>query len=149
MSRENGIHIDFLFLFPATPDFLLLSIVKEVHLFSSFSETLFFFGLQICCSFASGKVFLPAVDIRSQLLSFNGMKFGTLLLMCCILLYLSVGIFGSVGCSEEIIHLWQQICHRDLKLENTLLDGSTAPRVKICDFGYSKVIHKPQSMDPH
>ncbi|XP_052878119.1 serine/threonine-protein kinase SAPK2-like isoform X1 [Gossypium arboreum] len=32
----------------------------------------------------------------------------------------------------------QQICHRDLKLENTLLDGSTAPRLKICDFGYSK-----------
>ncbi|KAK5840272.1 hypothetical protein PVK06_009163 [Gossypium arboreum] len=31
-----------------------------------------------------------------------------------------------------------QICHRDLKLENTLLNGSTAPRVKICDFGYSK-----------
>ncbi|KAK1367065.1 Serine/threonine-protein kinase SAPK2 [Heracleum sosnowskyi] len=30
------------------------------------------------------------------------------------------------------------ICHRDLKLENTLLDGSFAPRVKICDFGYSK-----------
>lgn len=33
----------------------------------------------------------------------------------------------------------QQICHRDLKLENTLLDGSPAPRLKICDFGYSKV----------
>eukprot|EP00899_Mesostigma_viride_P013410 jgi/Mesvir1/2206/Mv09851-RA.1 len=32
----------------------------------------------------------------------------------------------------------QQICHRDLKLENTLLDGSPAPRLKICDFGYSK-----------
>lgn len=31
-----------------------------------------------------------------------------------------------------------EICHRDLKLENTLLDGSVAPRVKICDFGYSK-----------
>ncbi|XP_042476426.1 serine/threonine-protein kinase SRK2A-like isoform X2 [Macadamia integrifolia] len=31
-----------------------------------------------------------------------------------------------------------QICHRDLKLENTLLDGSPAPRLKICDFGYSK-----------
>ncbi|CAL0306698.1 unnamed protein product [Lupinus luteus] len=31
-----------------------------------------------------------------------------------------------------------QICHRDLKLENTLLDGSLAPRLKICDFGYSK-----------
>ncbi|PSS36681.1 Serine/threonine-protein kinase [Actinidia chinensis var. chinensis] len=31
-----------------------------------------------------------------------------------------------------------QICHRDLKLENTLLDGSSEPRLKICDFGYSK-----------
>ncbi|CAL9080306.1 unnamed protein product [Musa textilis] len=36
-----------------------------------------------------------------------------------------------------------QACHRDLKLENTLLDGSTAPRLKICNFGYSKssVLH--------
>ncbi|XP_060213580.1 serine/threonine-protein kinase SAPK3-like isoform X2 [Lycium barbarum] len=32
-----------------------------------------------------------------------------------------------------------EICHRDLKLENTLLDGSPTPRLKICDFGYSKV----------
>ncbi|XP_020093669.1 serine/threonine-protein kinase SAPK3-like [Ananas comosus] len=31
-----------------------------------------------------------------------------------------------------------EICHRDLKLENTLLDGSPTPCVKICDFGYSK-----------
>ncbi|XP_078435932.1 serine/threonine-protein kinase SAPK10-like isoform X2 [Wolffia australiana] len=31
-----------------------------------------------------------------------------------------------------------EVCHRDLKLENTLLDGSFAPRLKICDFGYSK-----------
>ncbi|GIL87710.1 hypothetical protein Vretimale_14649 [Volvox reticuliferus] len=30
------------------------------------------------------------------------------------------------------------VCHRDLKLENTLLDGNAAPRLKICDFGYSK-----------
>ncbi|KAK2384474.1 serine/threonine-protein kinase SRK2A [Trifolium repens] len=28
-----------------------------------------------------------------------------------------------------------EICHRDLKLENTLLDGK---RIKICDFGFSK-----------
>nr|GEU65500.1 serine/threonine-protein kinase SAPK3-like [Tanacetum cinerariifolium] len=28
--------------------------------------------------------------------------------------------------------------NRDLKLENTLLDGSPTPRLKICDFGYSK-----------
>ncbi|GER42221.1 protein kinase superfamily protein [Striga asiatica] len=42
----------------------------------------------------------------------------------------------------------KQICHRDLKLENTLLDGSPAPRLKICDFGYSKssVLHsQPKS----
>lgn len=31
-----------------------------------------------------------------------------------------------------------QIVHRDLKLENTLLDGSPVPKLKICDFGYSK-----------
>eukprot|EP00252_Welwitschia_mirabilis_P024842 TRINITY_DN752_c0_g1_i3.p1 TRINITY_DN752_c0_g1~~TRINITY_DN752_c0_g1_i3.p1 ORF type:complete len:256 (-),score=38.94 TRINITY_DN752_c0_g1_i3:554-1321(-) len=40
------------------------------------------------------------------------------------------------------------ICHRDLKLENTLLDGGRVPRLKICDFGYSKssVLHsKPKS----
>ncbi|XP_061336579.1 serine/threonine-protein kinase SAPK2-like isoform X1 [Gastrolobium bilobum] len=40
------------------------------------------------------------------------------------------------------------ICHRDLKLENTLLDGSLAPQLKICDFGYSKssVLHsQPKS----
>ncbi|KAJ8544022.1 hypothetical protein K7X08_025640 [Anisodus acutangulus] len=42
-----------------------------------------------------------------------------------------------------------QICHRDLKLENTLLDGSSTPRLKICDFGYSKssVLHsQPKSI---
>ncbi|KAF7063744.1 hypothetical protein CFC21_070238 [Triticum aestivum] len=41
-----------------------------------------------------------------------------------------------------------QVCHRDLKLENTLLDGSTTPRLKICDFDYSKssVLHsQPKS----
>ncbi|MBA0833595.1 hypothetical protein Goarm_006027, partial [Gossypium armourianum] len=38
----------------------------------------------------------------------------------------------------NIIRFKEQICHRDLKLENTLLDGSPAPRLKICDFGYSK-----------
>ncbi|KAK9111713.1 hypothetical protein Scep_019232 [Stephania cephalantha] len=43
---------------------------------------------------------------------------------------------------------YMQICHRDLKLENTLLDGSPAPRLKICDFGYSKssILHsRPKS----
>lgn len=39
-----------------------------------------------------------------------------------------------------LLVLLQGVCHRDLKLENTLLDGSPAPRVKICDFGYSKSV---------
>ncbi|XP_042973531.1 serine/threonine-protein kinase SRK2A isoform X1 [Carya illinoinensis] len=46
------------------------------------------------------------------------------------------------------LFILQQICHRDLKLENTLLDGSPAPRLKICDFGYSKssILHsRPKS----
>ncbi|PWA80455.1 serine/threonine-protein kinase SAPK1 [Artemisia annua] len=40
----------------------------------------------------------------------------------------------------------EQICHRDLKLENTLLDEGTTTRLKICDFGYSKssVLHSQQ-----
>ena len=37
----------------------------------------------------------------------------------------------------------QGVCHRDLKLENTLLDHHPAPRLKICDFGYSKVTTSP------
>jgi len=40
----------------------------------------------------------------------------------------------------------QGVCHRDLKLENTLLDHQPAPRLKICDFGYSKV---PLSLPAH
>ncbi len=34
-----------------------------------------------------------------------------------------------------------EIASRDIKLENTLLDTSPRPLVKICDFGYSKVPH--------
>ena len=32
----------------------------------------------------------------------------------------------------------QGVANRDIKLENTLLDGTTKPLIKICDFGYSK-----------
>ena len=41
--------------------------------------------------------------------------------------------------SSMMLLLLQGVCHRDLKLRNTLLDGQPAPRLKICDFGYSKV----------
>lgn len=30
------------------------------------------------------------------------------------------------------------VANRDIKLENTLLDGSARPLIKLCDFGYSK-----------
>merc|ERR1711977_403803 len=31
-----------------------------------------------------------------------------------------------------------RVMHRDLKLDNTLLDGSEPPMIKICDFGFAK-----------
>ena len=40
--------------------------------------------------------------------------------------------------SEQNICM-QGVASRDIKLENTLLDGSPRPLLKICDFGYSKV----------
>ncbi|KAM0864467.1 hypothetical protein ACQ4PT_043919 [Festuca glaucescens] len=55
--------------------------------------------------------------------------------------------FQQLICGVSYCH-HMQICHRDLKLENVLLDGSEAPRLKICDFGYSKssVLHsRPKS----
>ncbi|XP_074585860.1 serine/threonine-protein kinase SAPK7-like isoform X1 [Curcuma longa] len=55
--------------------------------------------------------------------------------------------FQQLICGVSYCH-FLQICHRDLKLENTLLDDSPAPRLKICDFGYSKssVLHsRPKS----
>ncbi|XP_009780712.1 serine/threonine-protein kinase SAPK7 [Nicotiana tabacum] len=55
--------------------------------------------------------------------------------------------FQQLICGVHYCHS-MQICHRDLKLENTLLDGNPAPRLKICDFGYSKssVLHsRPKS----
>mmetsp|Transcript_5999 Transcript_5999/g.16746 ORF Transcript_5999/g.16746 Transcript_5999/m.16746 type:complete len:370 (-) Transcript_5999:368-1477(-) len=58
--------------------------------------------------------------------------------------------FQQLVCGLEHCHK-RGICHRDLKLENTLLDSkgeTSAPRVKICDFGYSKSAHmdsKPKS----
>ncbi|KAL1825282.1 hypothetical protein ACET3Z_012060 [Daucus carota] len=44
---------------------------------------------------------------------------------------------------------FRNVCHRDLKLANTLLDGSPVPILKICDFGFSKssMLHsRPKSI---
>ncbi|PKA58361.1 Serine/threonine-protein kinase SAPK6 [Apostasia shenzhenica] len=42
--------------------------------------------------------------------------------------------FQQLICGVSYCHQ-MQICHRDLKLENILLDGSPMPKLKICDFG--------------
>lgn len=34
----------------------------------------------------------------------------------------------------------QGVANRDIKLENALLDSNPRPLLKICDFGYSKVL---------
>lgn len=39
-----------------------------------------------------------------------------------------------------LVLLVQGVANRDIKLENTLLDDSPWPLLKICDFGYSKVL---------
>ena len=54
----------------------------------------------------------------------------------------AVQLLQQGGAEAEAVGLAraQGVCHRDLKLENTLLDGRPAPRLKICDFGYSKVL---------
>ncbi|GKC66629.1 serine/threonine-protein kinase SRK2A-like protein [Tanacetum coccineum] len=39
---------------------------------------------------------------------------------------------------KKILDCLLKGCHRDLKLENSLIDGSPAPLLKICNFGYSK-----------
>lgn len=110
---------------------------KGVHIWLTFSVKLEYSLLHSetlvlnSCYFASGKIFLSATDIRSKLLSFNGKKLNqTFIVNLVPFLWIDFIVKGK---------LMQQICHRDLKLENALLDGSSAPRVKICDFGYSKV----------
>ncbi|KAL5099053.1 hypothetical protein RYX36_003380 [Vicia faba] len=45
---------------------------------------------------------------------------------------------GELVAIKYIERGYKQICHRDLKLENILLDGNPVPRLKICDFGFSK-----------
>ena len=51
-----------------------------------------------------------------------------------------------VGCSQRasLCDLQMGIINRDIKLENTLLDNSRRPLLKICDFGYSK--HQKDSL---
>eukprot|EP01023_Acetabularia_acetabulum_P039816 TRINITY_DN383_c0_g1_i1.p1 TRINITY_DN383_c0_g1~~TRINITY_DN383_c0_g1_i1.p1 ORF type:complete len:336 (-),score=47.62 TRINITY_DN383_c0_g1_i1:352-1359(-) len=45
--------------------------------------------------------------------------------------------FQQLVAGVDYLHS-QGVAHRDLKLENLLLNGSDVPLLKICDFGYSK-----------
>ena len=38
------------------------------------------------------------------------------------------------------------VAHRDLKLDNTLLDNSNPPIIKICDFGFAKTWSEEANM---
>lgn len=46
-------------------------------------------------------------------------------------------IFKQFLSAVEYIHS-HKVAHRDLKLDNTLLDDNDPPVIKICDFGFSK-----------
>lgn len=83
----------------------------------------------------SVKVFLSTIDIRGQLLPLHGIS------PRAFKFFHFLHKFSHGHENSNVYFLMQQICHRDLKLENTLLDGSSAPRLKICDFGYSKVMN--------
>ena len=44
-------------------------------------------------------------------------------------------------CIEAVDYCHQRnVAHRDLKLDNTLLDTNDPPHVKICDFGFAKLM---------
>mmetsp|Transcript_20348 Transcript_20348/g.56393 ORF Transcript_20348/g.56393 Transcript_20348/m.56393 type:complete len:457 (-) Transcript_20348:375-1745(-) len=45
--------------------------------------------------------------------------------------------FKQIVLALEFCHT-HNVAHRDLKLDNTLLDGSDPPYIKICDFGFAK-----------
>ena len=57
------------------------------------------------------------------------------------------GLAPHLACCSQgtlLCDLQMGIINRDIKLENTLLDNSRRPLLKICDFGYSK--HQKDSL---
>ena len=48
-------------------------------------------------------------------------------------------MLAACSCAPFIQRLHSLFCpSRDLKLDNTLLDSSTPPMLKLCDFGFAK-----------
>ena len=85
-----------------------------------------------CCTIRD-----PCEEPRKVLLGRTGMY--------CITVCQAVQHLSEVVTSEQTICM-QGVASRDIKLENTLLDGSPRPLLKICDFGYSKVGRLPALM---
>eukprot|EP00210_Caulerpa_lentillifera_P007428 g7099.t1 len=54
-------------------------------------------------------------------------------------------IFKQFLSALEYIH-YHKVAHRDLKLDNTLLDENDPPCIKICDFGFSKNFDESSNM---
>jgi serine/threonine protein kinase len=59
--------------------------------------------------------------------------------MPCLLSLLRANEEETHRLAHHVWSVWQGVANRDIKLENTLLEGTTRPIIKICDFGYSKV----------
>ena len=92
--------------------------MNKIHVFSFASYQARYFFQQLI----SGVFYCHSMVINTKIFRVISVSF-----LCLVLTF------------PLIYFVLKQICHRDLKLENTLLDGSPAPRLKICDFGYSKV----------
>lgn len=89
-----------------------------------------FYKRMWCCSHVLQKLELPAhrVNICEA--------------VCCVCAAFLYSVEKSFF-RKSIVGV-QGIVNRDIKLENTLLDGSKRPLLKICDFGYSK--HEKDSL---
>lgn len=54
--------------------------------------------------------------------------------------------FRQLIAAVEFCHK-NHVAHRDLKLDNTLLDANDPPRIKLCDFGFAKTWSANANMD--
>lgn len=52
-------------------------------------------------------------------------------------------MFKQLAAGVEYLHALH-VAHRDIKLDNSLLDGSSPPRVLLCDFQFAKYWGKPE-----
>ena len=53
-------------------------------------------------------------------------------------------IIGAVGYCHS-----KHVAHRDIKLANVLLDASSPPKIKLCDFGLSKLWQQMEDLNTH